>query len=232
MRLGTRIVISAAILCGTLLALTTGPRPATSQTPAASRPAAPAYAHGSPDNMTVYLDFGDRLAGGGVAVSDDEVFTLFARVAEKLCPTLGVTVTTVVPDQLPGEYVTVRFLSSYVVPWRDTTIGHCPRKMIFNTSWHVPNVVYVARQEPYQGGAVAAHEVVHCLQPDGFSHEEAAVGSLPNLMAARCPPGGILSPNMALVVTTNVAQLWAGWRLGAYLRDNGTWFFDWHTIGG
>lgn len=198
-----------------------------------SRDPVPAYTHGAPENMTAYLDFGDRLAGGGEPLTDAEVFTTFARVAGYLYPSLGITVTTVPPVRRPGEYVTVRFLGSRTVPWRETATGQCPRKAIFNTSWYVPNVVYVALMPNAEiAAAVAAHEVVHCLQPDGVSHEEVPVGTSPNLMHPTAPIGGKLSANMTLLVGAQIAELDAGRRLGAFVKPStGQWTFDWHNIG-
>lgn len=226
------LLVSIVAMSAVVLALLAPPRPAASQSSASSRPAVPAYSHGSLDAITVYLDFGDRLAGGGTAISDAEVYTIFCRVAEKLYPTIGATVTTIPPDLRPGEYVTVRFLSTYTIPWRTGSVGNCPRKMVLNTSYYVPNVVYVGLMLPDRAGPVAAHEVVHCLQPGGYSHEETPVGNFPNLMHPTAPSNGVLSPAMILAVTHNVAELQAGWRMGPFLPPGGgQWRFDWHNIG-
>lgn len=197
----------------------------------------PAYTHGGPDKMTAYLDFGDRLAGGGYPLSDDEVYTIFYRVAEYLYPSLGITVTTVPPTTRPGDYITVRILGTPYVPWRRTAIGTAGQRMFRNTSWYTENIVWVGSDPhwPEKTAVVAAHEVVHKLQPDEAGHEETPVEGAyqgRNLMSASAQPGARLSPAMALVVAAHIDELRAGWRVGAFLPpQGGQWRFDRHNIG-
>lgn len=230
-RVARYAVFVTACLASITVIISGKPCQVVSQTPPGGRPPVPAYAHGSPNAMVAYLDFGDYLGGGGEPLSDADVYTVFSTCAAKLYPQLGITVTTIPPTRRPGEYVTVRFLADYTIPWRVGAIGNCPRKAFLNTSWWVPNVVYVARNTPASMGVVAAHEVVHCLQPDGVSHEETPVGNLPNLMGANCPPAGVLSPNMVLLVAGQIDDFNAGWRMGAFLLPSGSWTFNWHQIG-
>lgn len=218
----------SAVVIGAIVALTAVTPDATQ--PAASRPPVPAYQHGPASEMTVFLDFGGRLAGGGSGITDADVYTIFAGVAAYLNPPLGVTVTTVQPAARPGEYVTVRFLSSGVVSWRTSVVGSTPVKMIKNTSRYVPNVCYVCKMPPEQAAAVAAHEAAHCLQSDGESHEDTPVGDSPNLMGPAAPVGGKFSPRMTAAIKKTIVDLRAGRRLGAFLTPSGTWTFDWFKL--
>lgn len=185
----------------------------------------PGLNHGYATAYTCYLDFGACLAQ---RLPVDAAARNIAGAAFSYLRRLPIRLTTIYPDnERPGEYVTVRILPTPFIGWRRNATGTSPQWAVRNPSLYLPNVVYIGWGDYPMMAAVTAHEFVHCVSPDGVSHEDTPG----NLMRGDANiVGGRLSSERFAQCLDTIAKLRRGERLIPFVRPDGVWTVDWTKL--